>query len=43
MNWAAIEKGVLQNKIFFKIVALQSIKLIVWSKSLKNTSEEVQF
>ena len=29
MNRAAIEEGVLQNKIFFKIAALQSIKLIV--------------
>ena len=28
---------------FQKIAVLQSIKLIIWSKSLKNISEEVQF
>ena len=35
--------SVLQENIFFKIIALQSIKLIVWSTSLKISNEEVQF
>ena len=38
---ATIEEGDTQKKIFFKIAALQNIKLIVCSKSLKNTSEKV--
>ena len=40
---AATEEDVLQKQIFFKIVVLQIIKLIVWSKSLKNTGEKAQF
>ena len=39
---AAIEECVLQKLIFFKIAVLQRIKLIVWSKPLKNTNIEVQ-
>ena len=38
-----IEESVLQKEVFFKSVALQSIKLFVLSRSLKKYSEEAQF
>ena len=37
----AIEEDVLQKQIFFKTTVILSIKLIVWSKVLKNTPGEV--
>ena len=37
----AIEGDVLQKQIFFKTTVILSIKLIVWSKVLKNTTGEV--
>ena len=37
----AIEEDVLQKQIFFKTTVILSIKLIVWSKVLKNTTGEV--
>ena len=37
----AIEEDALQKQIFFKTTVILSIKLIVWSKVLKNTPGEV--
>ena len=37
----AIEEDALQKQIFFKTTVILSIKLIVWSKVLKNTTGEV--
>ena len=37
----AIEEDVLQKQIFFKTTVILSIKLILWSKVLKNTTAEV--
>ena len=38
-----LKKVLLQKYIFFKMADLQNIKVTVWSKLLKNASEEVQF